>query len=118
MLTVMWSGIFKRIIEFVYLREGFPTIQVLPYYTSQMCPKCGYIHKNNRHWEKFKCLNCWFSEHADVVWSEGVKLLVGIGFYAKSKGWQVDTDNCLVINNWKVVTQPLIGSCVSCESNL
>jgi len=38
-----------------------------PAYTSQTCPNCGYVHKDNRNKEEFICIKCGFSEHADVV---------------------------------------------------
>jgi IS605 OrfB family transposase len=40
-------------------------IKIDPKYTSQRCSKCGYIHKDNRKKEKFKCLNCGFEAYAD-----------------------------------------------------
>ncbi len=39
---------------------------VLPYYTSQRCPKCGHIERRNRKKEVFRCLKCDHSENADV----------------------------------------------------
>ncbi|MFH1682725.1 MAG: transposase [Candidatus Woesearchaeota archaeon] len=36
-------------------------------YTSQLCPNCGYVHRDNRHSEEFTCFMCEYSEHADVV---------------------------------------------------
>ena len=35
-------------------------------YTSQMCPNCGHIHKNNRKCqEKFVCEKCGYEAKAD-----------------------------------------------------
>jgi len=36
-------------------------------YTSQLCPNCGYVHRDNRRDEEFTCIMCGYSEHADVV---------------------------------------------------
>jgi len=36
-------------------------------YTSQLCPSCGYVHRDNRHKEEFTCIMCGFSENAHVV---------------------------------------------------
>jgi putative transposase len=36
------------------------------HYTSQTCPKCGYISKDNRKTqESFKCINCGYESNAD-----------------------------------------------------
>ena len=39
---------------------------ISPYYTSQECAKCTYIHEDNRKGNKFKCLKCNHQEHADI----------------------------------------------------
>ena len=38
-------------------------------YTSQTCPapRCGYVHKDNRHGDRFHCLQCGWDDDADVV---------------------------------------------------
>ena len=46
---------------------GVQCLSVPPQYTSQTCPKCGYVDKSNRKGEKFKCLQCGFSGDADHV---------------------------------------------------
>ena len=40
---------------------------VNPAYTSQMCPSCGYVSRNNRKGIKFHCRSCGRESHADVV---------------------------------------------------
>jgi putative transposase len=42
-------------------------------YSSQLCPSCGYVDKNNRNGIKFKCKNCGRISHADVI--GGINLL-------------------------------------------
>lgn len=41
--------------------------QVNPAYTSQTCPQCGYLDKGNRSGDKFQCLQCGHSGHADWI---------------------------------------------------
>ena len=40
---------------------------VNPAYTSQECPSCGHVSRNNRKGIKFACKGCGRSGHADVV---------------------------------------------------
>jgi IS605 OrfB family transposase len=37
-----------------------------PAYTSKRCFKCGFVHKDNRHGEEFKCVGCGYAAHADL----------------------------------------------------
>jgi IS605 OrfB family transposase len=39
--------------------------EVSPAYTSQTCPACGFVNRGNRNGEKFKCLECSYSDNAD-----------------------------------------------------
>jgi len=55
----------KNFIEYKAKLSGVPTIVINPAYTSQQCPECGYIHKDNRNRSKFKCGKCDFVGHAD-----------------------------------------------------
>jgi hypothetical protein len=50
-------GSLKERLEFLALVEGFHHKQVNPAYTSQMCPTCLFVHKNNRAGDLIKCLN-------------------------------------------------------------
>lgn len=44
-----------------------------PAYTSQCCPKCNCVSKENRKTQdKFKCIDCGYEKHADVVGSRNV----------------------------------------------
>ena len=38
-------------------------------FTSQMCPdpSCGFVHRDNRHGDSFRCLRCGWDGDADVV---------------------------------------------------
>lgn len=42
-------------------------VVVNPAYTSQKCPSCGYVSRNNRSGIKFHCRSCGRISHADVV---------------------------------------------------
>jgi IS605 OrfB family transposase len=39
---------------------------VAPYYTSTTCPVCGQSNRRNRNGEMFLCLNCGYTDNADV----------------------------------------------------
>ena len=44
-----------------------------PAYTSQCCPKCNCVSKENRKkQDKFKCIECGYEKHADVVGSRNI----------------------------------------------
>jgi putative transposase len=45
---------------------GRRVIAVNPRHTSQRCPPCGHVAAANRDRQKFVCLSCGFSEHADL----------------------------------------------------
>lgn len=45
--------------------QGIRLEKVSPAYTSQTCSKCGFIHKENRRGEIFKCIKCGVSLDAD-----------------------------------------------------
>jgi putative transposase len=45
------------------------------HYTSQTCPKCGFISKDNRKTqESFKCIQCGYESNADLAASQNIKL--------------------------------------------
>lgn len=45
---------------------GFELEYVEPAYSSQTCASCGFVHRNNRRADNFKCLACGRQAHADV----------------------------------------------------
>jgi len=57
----------KERLEFLALVESFHHKQVNPAYTSQMCPTCLFVHKDNRKGDIFQCLNCGHTDLADRV---------------------------------------------------
>lgn len=53
-------------IEYKAKQYGIEVIKVNPYFTSQRCSKCGFIHEDNRKTQsEFKCLKCGFEANAD-----------------------------------------------------
>ena len=63
----------KERIEFLALVEGFHHKQVHPAYTSQKCPTCGYVDRDNRAGDIFQCLRCKHSDHTDRVAATNLK---------------------------------------------
>lgn len=45
---------------------GFKLEYIEPAYSSQTCASCGFVHRNNRRADSFKCLACGLQAHADV----------------------------------------------------
>lgn len=54
-----WS--YTKVLNMLSLRcneQGIYFNKIDPTYTSQICSSCGFKHKDNRHGEKFLCLEC------------------------------------------------------------
>lgn len=47
--------------------RGFDFIEVIPDYTSQVCPVCGYLDQENRNGKNFTCKCCGHQDDADHV---------------------------------------------------
>ena len=45
---------------------GRRVIAVNPRHTSQRCSSCGHVASENRDKQKFSCVSCGFSDHADI----------------------------------------------------
>jgi putative transposase len=59
---------FRRQLEYKLTWKGGQLIAVPPQYTSQSCPCCGHVSRDNRQTQaKFECVACGFAEHADLV---------------------------------------------------
>lgn len=67
------------------LETKAPFIKVNPAYTSQECPSCGYVSRNNRKGTDFVCRSCGRRSHADVVG--------GINLLGRSEDKQVDLND-------------------------
>lgn len=88
-----WEGFFRQKSEnrwvmnllksSIHMRahdKGRYVLELAPFYTSQRCPKCGYIHKNNRKGDRFECLSCGALLHADsevATWNLAVVAILG-----------------------------------------
>lgn len=62
--------------------QGIRVEMKSPWKTSQHCPQCGKIDKKNRKKDRFTCVQCGFSEHADIVGGMNLKLLSVAGVYS------------------------------------
>ena len=59
---------FRRQLEYKLRWRGGQLILVAPQYTSQCCPACGHMAKENRTTQAlFACVQCGYTENADVV---------------------------------------------------
>ena len=59
---------FRRQLEYKLRWRGGQLIPVSPQYTSQCCPACGHTAKANRTTQAlFDCMQCGYTENADVV---------------------------------------------------
>ena len=57
----------KERLEFKASAAGCRREQINPAYTSQTCPRCGYLDKANRKGDVFQCLKCEHRGHADQI---------------------------------------------------
>ncbi len=59
---------FRQQLEYKADWNGGFVMAVPPQYTSQTCPCCGHVSKDNRQTQaKFECVECGFEENADLV---------------------------------------------------
>ena len=65
-LVHLWThGLMKDRLGFKASVGGSDRKQVNPAYTSQMCPRCGFVHRKNRFGDTFRCLFCRQAGHSD-----------------------------------------------------
>ncbi|MBN1889297.1 MAG: transposase, partial [Thermoflexales bacterium] len=70
----LWTrGMLKERVEFKASAGGSSREQVNPAYSSQMCPICGFVHKDNRRGDAFQCLHCGHADDADRVAAHNLK---------------------------------------------
>jgi len=67
-----WYSLLKKI-EYIAAKHGKFFHKVNPRYSSQTCPKCGHVHKDNRDKEKFICTSCGYMAHADLNAANNLK---------------------------------------------
>ncbi len=64
---------FRRQLEYKLNWNGGILIPVPAHYTSQTCPACGHVAKENRKTQaRFVCVDCGHEENADVVGAKNV----------------------------------------------
>jgi len=57
----------QTFIEYKAREAGIAVIYIDPRYTSQTCPKCLHISRNNRNGRSFRCEACGYALNADLV---------------------------------------------------
>jgi putative transposase len=61
-------GMFVSLLQYKQAWSGGDVLRVNPQYTSQTCPTCSHVSKNNRKSQsKFECTECGFKANADLV---------------------------------------------------
>jgi len=69
-------GLFRRMLEYKQAWRGGAVIAVNPRYTSQTCPECGHVSKQNRPQQAlFSCVACGYTYHADIVAAKNILAL-------------------------------------------
>jgi putative transposase len=67
-----WSSFTKKIQDKAE-SAGREVIFVNPAYTSQTCPLCGHVARENRNGIHFQCVSCGHTDHADRVGAINIK---------------------------------------------
>ena len=61
-------GEFRRQLAYKIAWQGGMLLAVAPHHTSQTCPCCEHVSKDNRQSQAtFLCVDCGYENHADVV---------------------------------------------------
>lgn len=71
--TQMRNAILNERSHFKASVAGSHRKRVNPAYSSQPCPRCGYVHTNNRHGDRFVCLFCGWAGHSDWVGARNLR---------------------------------------------
>ncbi|ABM35603.1 RNA-guided endonuclease InsQ/TnpB family protein [Polaromonas naphthalenivorans] len=75
---------FRRQLQYKLDWNGGILIAVPAHYTSQTCPCCGHVAKENRQTQaRFECVDCGYENHADVV---GAMNILARGYRAAACG--------------------------------
>jgi IS605 OrfB family transposase len=86
-VSVSWAFFqFRQMLEYKAELYGHKVITVSPKYTSQTCPKCGHVHKDNRNKKihTFCCRNCSYTSNDDRIgamnlYRKGIEYISDIG---------------------------------------
>lgn len=88
-LDCAWGDLFAKI-AWLAAKSGKPVVKVNPKHSSQVCPLCRHIDKNNRSGEKFICTSCGYTEHADTKASREITKRAGLVFPKNQKTLPAD----------------------------
>ena len=73
-LKILHLGSLKDEFEHIARKYGIAVSLVQSYYTSQTCPKCGCIDRENRKdQEHFECISCGYKANADLNASKNIR---------------------------------------------
>jgi putative transposase len=73
-LKILHLGSLKDEFEHIARKYGIAVSLVQSFYTSQTCPKCGCIDKENRKdQEHFECVDCGYKANADLNASRNIR---------------------------------------------
>ncbi|MGB9857639.1 MAG: zinc ribbon domain-containing protein, partial [Dictyoglomaceae bacterium] len=69
-----WAfGQLGSFIEYKTAERGIAVIYIDPRHTSQRCPRCGFVARDNRKGHVFRCASFGFVGHADVVTATNIR---------------------------------------------
>ena len=86
-------GEFRRQLDYKVQWNGGILLAVPPQHTSQTCPACGHVSKENRQTQtKFLCVYCDYENHADVV---GAINVLERGYRLLARGESVHSDRSM-----------------------
>lgn len=66
-VSVWARRVLKERVDFKASAAGCRRKQVNPAYSSQTCPSCGYVHRDNRRGDTFQCQQCRHTGDSDQV---------------------------------------------------
>lgn len=73
-LKILHLGNLKNEFEHIARKYGIAVSLVQSFYTSQTCPKCGCVDKENRKdQEHFECVDCGYKANADLNASRNIR---------------------------------------------
>ena len=86
-------GEFRRQLDYKAQWNGGILLAVSSQHTSQTCPCCGHVSKENRQTQaKFLCTDCGYENHADVV---GAINVLERGYRLLARGESVQSDRSM-----------------------
>lgn len=63
----------QSFIEYKAKEKGIAIVYVNPKYTSQTCPRCGHISRNNRKGREFQCEVCGYELNSDLIGARNIE---------------------------------------------